>query len=75
MKLLTVLAALALLAAPAHADTWAWVPIRDSATLDAHLAQCDHAQPNLLPVFETIAALVSAPTLRDAGRTTMDEGA
>jgi hypothetical protein len=44
--------------APAAADPWTWAPIRDSATLDAHLARADHARPNPMPVFEMIAALV-----------------
>jgi hypothetical protein len=60
-----------LLSAPAAADPWAWAPIRDGATLDAHLARADHARPNPLPVFETIAALAD-PRGADAALAVLD---
>ena len=64
---MTRIALLVLLASasPALADAWAWVPIRDGATLDAHLARCDHARLNPLPIFDAIAAL-AAPAGEDA---------
>lgn len=36
------------------ANTWAWAPVSNGATLDAHLARADFARPNQLPVFAMI---------------------
>lgn len=52
-----VLLAVALAPAPAVAETWSWAPILSGATLDAHLARCDHGRPARPPVFDLIARL------------------
>ena len=38
----------------ALAESWTWAPIRDGATLNAHLANFECIQPKKLPVFEMI---------------------
>lgn len=58
----TLAAALVTAAPAAMAETasgWAWAPIRNGATLDAHLARADFARPNQLPVFEMVEAIAA----------------
>lgn len=64
MKTLLLITAI-LIAKPmtsAQADTWTWVAISSGSKLNVHLARCNFARPNPLPIFSLIARLQSEPT-------------
>ena len=68
MKTLTFAAAffvVTLTGADADADTWTWAPIRDGATLNAHLARADFARPNPMVVFQLIAEITGTASATD----------
>lgn len=57
IAIVTLAAVLVTSAPAAMAETgngWAWAPVSNGATLDAHLARADFARPNVLPVFAMI---------------------
>ncbi|MCA0273049.1 MAG: hypothetical protein LCH69_13445 [Proteobacteria bacterium] len=55
----TLAAALVTAAPAAMANSWAWAPVSNGATLDAHLARADFARPNVLPVFAMIEEIAA----------------